>query len=727
MTTEHKSPDLEAHSLVSQVINTWRSGNDPNAQAVLDQHPHLCDHESLVLDLAYEEYCLRREAGERVVLSTYCDRFPTVHKSLRILLATHECFDEASDLENKPADVPWPETETRFLGFYLIREIGRGAFARVYLATEPSLGDRLVVVKIARHGGGEAETLGRLTHRNIVPVYSVQEDEATHLTAICMPYLGRGTLLKAIDEAYETDVKEHRVKEHRARLFIDVGKRDAILDAIPEAYTRRDPLLEQASLTDGTVFIIAQLADALAHAHDAGICHRDLKPSNILLAPSGCPLLLDFNLSSDQRLQRTLVGGTFPYMPPEQLRGVLVDDCAEAILGDPRSDVFSLGVILYELLTGRLPFGDQRINEPANVGAFRIMAKQEEGCEPLATLNPAVGPDLVEIVGKCLQLEPENRYQTAQELASHLRSYLTRAARLKRWAHRRRFLIASAAAGFGLVAAAAGAELAMRPPYAQRRYQAGIRAFQNGELAQAIECFSDAHQARPNAYQPLFARGQTLVDMGQFDEAATELKRVYSLAPQGITAAWAGYAFQRCSLLIPATYYYSQALNEHGHETTAVLNNLGHVFRNRENFKSAAIDYLTRATRLNPKCQAAYLNRAYVYNRYGENVADDGTPYWKLAVTDAKFAATLGPHKAQTSYLLAMVHWAHNDTPQKDEIILDNLRQAIDHGYDRNALQNGSGLDEYSKRVMDYHQDVVPTPLGSPLVAPPHSFPPLSS
>ncbi len=720
MTTKNKSSNLAPRSLVSQVINTWRSGNAPNAQAVLDRHPHLCNHDSLVLDLAYEEYCLRREAGERVVLSTYCERFPTVHKSLRILLATHECFEEVTDIGQEPTEVPWPETETLFLGFYLIREIGRGAFARVYLATEPSLGDRLVVVKISRRGGGEAETLGRLSHRNIVPVYSVQEDETTHLTAICMPYLGRGTLLKAIDVAYGTDTTLRR-----ADLFIAIGQRDSILDAIPDAYTRHDPLLENASLADGAVYIIALLADALAHAHDAGICHRDLKPSNILLAPSGCPLLLDFNLSSDERLQRSLVGGTFPYMPPEQLRGVLVDDCEEAGLGEPRSDIFSLGVILYELLTGRLPFGDQRVGEPVNVAAFRIMAKQEEGSEALTTLVPDIDPHVAEIVEKCLQLEPENRYQTARELAADLRGRLTHAARLQRWTHRRRFLLAAAAAGASLIAAAAGTGLALRTPYAQRRYQAGIRAFQNGELAQAVECFSDANQDRPNAFEPLFARGQVLVAMGEFREAAAELEHVYSLAPQGITAAWAGYAFQKCHARIPSAYYYSQAIDEHNYETVAVLNNIGYAYRNRENFKTIAIEYLTRATKLDPRCQAAYLNRVYVYNKYGDCVDGNGTPFWKLAVDDAEFATTLEPHPAQAFVLLAIVHWMHNDTSEKESLILHSLRQAIDHGCDRNTLLDGSGLDKYSKQVMDYHPDVAPVPKGEDFIAPPHSFPPL--
>ena len=85
---------------------------------------------------------------------------------------------------------------------------------------------------------------------------------------------------------------------------------------------RPDPCLQQGTYVDGVVHLVAQLAEALQHTHQAGICHRDLKPSNVLLTPSGCPMLLDFNLSSDTQLEQTFVGGTLPYMAPEDLRSM---------------------------------------------------------------------------------------------------------------------------------------------------------------------------------------------------------------------------------------------------------------------------------------------------------------------------------------------------------------------------------------------------------------------
>ncbi len=125
------SPQFEAASLVSHVISTWRSGKSPDAEEILERHPRLRDQHSLVLDLAYEEYCLRREAGERVAVSTFCERFPTVCKSLRVLLAAHECTEEDPHCLDSLGEPRWPEIGTRFLGFELQQEIGRGAFARL--------------------------------------------------------------------------------------------------------------------------------------------------------------------------------------------------------------------------------------------------------------------------------------------------------------------------------------------------------------------------------------------------------------------------------------------------------------------------------------------------------------------------------------------------------------------------------------------------------------------
>ncbi len=713
------SPALEAASLVSQVISTWRSGSSPDACEILERHPDLCEQHSLVLDLAYEEYCLRREAGERVLLSTFCERFPTVRKSLRVLLAAHECTEEDAESTQSLADTSWPEIGSRFLGFQLMQEIGRGAFARVYLATEPALGNRLVVVKVSPWGGCEAETLGRLTHRNIVPVYSVQQDESSHLTAVCMPYLGRSTLLNVLDAA-----STNEVSPRHAEMICDVARRDAILDAIPATYTEPDRYLQRTTFVDGIVHIAAQLADALAHAHDAGICHRDLKPSNILLAPAGCPLLLDFNLSSDERLQRTLVGGTLPYMPPEQLRSVVTEELEEESLGDPRSDIFSMGVILYELLASRLPFGDQSPSEEAAVSAARILDQQKAGCEPLSAINQLVDPQLALLVHQCLQLQPEHRIQSAQELASLLRARLTRAARLRHWASRRKFLLATSTAGLGIFAASIGLGLASRPPYAVRRYLAGVRACEANDFQQAVQCFTDAHNAEPDAYQPLFARGQALVALGKYQDATQDMEEVHEKAPDGLTAAWFAYSAQLSGDTIPPIHYYCQALQEYGYETPAILNNLAYAHRLR-GFNPDAIDCLTRAVELDPNCQEAYLNRATIYSEYSREFAPDGRSYREMAIEDAEQAVKLHPDSSLAHYMAAKLHFMHNHSSDRDEKILSHLHRALDCGFDRDQLLHRSGFDSrYTDPLADYAVNVRPVPTQRRLLAPPNSFRP---
>jgi hypothetical protein len=159
-------------------------------------------------------------------------------------LAIHECDAEdaslAADLDVE--QVQWPAVGTEFLGFQLLRELGRGAFAHVYLARQPALGNRLVVVKVAQYGSGEAETLGRLGHRNIVPVYSVSEDPATHVTAVCMPYLGSATLLDVLDVGFAED----RPPE-RARFIQNIAIQEALPQVVPDIYSGPDACLQHGT------------------------------------------------------------------------------------------------------------------------------------------------------------------------------------------------------------------------------------------------------------------------------------------------------------------------------------------------------------------------------------------------------------------------------------------------------------------------------------------------
>jgi len=166
-----------------------------------------------------------------------------------------------------------------------------------------------------------------------------------------------------------------------------------------------------------------QLAEGLHAAHAEGIVHRDLKPSNVLLAWSGQPMLLDFNLSTDVAIENFRVGGTLAYMAPEQIEALQHDPFAAAANLDPRADIYSLGVLLFELLTGRLPA------QPADADHLPLDAYQpwlecKSAAAPRLDNTCPIDPRLSSIVLKCLAPRSSDRYATAAALASDLANLL---------------------------------------------------------------------------------------------------------------------------------------------------------------------------------------------------------------------------------------------------------------------------------------------------------------
>ena len=170
------------------------------------------------------------------------------------------------------------------------------------------------------------------------------------------------------------------------------------------------------SYTDAVSWIGAQLADGLAHAHGLGVVHNDLKPANVLLTDAGQPMLLDFGVADDLA-HRTLtrsIGGTLAYMSPEHIESTrtLVP------VTDPRSDIYGLGLVLFEMLTGRhafsLPTGLEDDEVP------RMLAERRVGPPQIRPLNPAVSPGLESVIRKCLAFDPSQRYQSAADLREDL-------------------------------------------------------------------------------------------------------------------------------------------------------------------------------------------------------------------------------------------------------------------------------------------------------------------
>jgi tetratricopeptide (TPR) repeat protein len=360
--------------------------------------------------LLLEEFCLRVEAGEQPDPVEYEARFPEVADQVRTLLDIHRLIDEVPLTQTflgEPADSLLPEAGQTIGGFHLVEELGRGTFARVFRAAERQLGDRPVALKVARVGSREPQTLARLQHTHIVPIYSYQSDRATGLHLLCMPYFGRVTLAQILAAP---GIKAARTG---AELVAALEQLEPSKEAGDRTAAGRKALAGRP-FARAIAWWGARLAEALQHAHDRGILHRDIKPTNVLVTGDGMPMLLDFNLAQRTYLDTADVepaklGGTLDYMAPEHLEAV-----AERVDGrvDNRADVYSLGVVLFE-----------------------------------AALDA--------VVRRCLAPDPSNRYASAAELATDLQAVADdgplrfarepQPSRTLRWLRRNRLRFAMAA------------------------------------------------------------------------------------------------------------------------------------------------------------------------------------------------------------------------------------------------------------------------------------------
>jgi serine/threonine protein kinase len=363
----------------------------------------------------------------------------------------------------------FPTVGNQFLGFHLIAELGRGASGRVYLARQGDLADRQVALKVTAAEFDEPLALAQLQHTNVVPIHSAHR--AGPLCALCMPYFGPTTLGDVIrgltdfpgvpnsgrdllgtlydrrsepprsaQRPAEADSDTTRPNRHRPSVHAGPAADPPPPPISASKATSILKMLESLEFVDACLWIGSRLADGLAHAHDRGILHLDLKPANVLLTDEGQPMLLDFNMARDtkRRTNDDAVGGTFPYMAPEHLEAFAGDKVGV----DGRADIFSLGVILYELLTRRRPY-------PAAAGrpTDELIAARRAGPPLLRPLNRAVTPAVESIIHKCLAPDPARRYQAAQELSDDLRLQLAHQPlryapepsfreRAKKWVHR---------------------------------------------------------------------------------------------------------------------------------------------------------------------------------------------------------------------------------------------------------------------------------------------------
>jgi tetratricopeptide (TPR) repeat protein len=439
-------PPLPLAALLDDQRRCWQGGAAPPVEEYLARHPGLADDADAVLDLIFQEIILREQRGEVPQLEEYLRRFPRLADTLRLQFSVDRALWEASagaatpsphgsapDTLPLPGELPGGAAPS-FDGYEILGPLGRGGMGVVYKAWHLPL-RRVVALKVLRGAAdagpqevarfrAEAEAVARLQHPNIVQVHEVGGPPSR-------PYL--------------------------ALEYVEGGSLAGRLDGTPW------PAHPAAELVEA-------LARAVHHAHERGIVHRDLKPANVLLQArgsepggSGIPKIADFGLA------KLLVGGggsltgsgqilgTPSYMAPEQAAG-------RSRQVGPAADVYALGAILYELMTGRPPFKGETPQETL------LQVLTEEPVPP-SRLRPKTPRDLETICLHCLHKDARRRYGSAAALADDLRRFqagepvharpVGPLGRLGRWARRNRAVAGLLLAVILLLAAGSGTSTAL--------------------------------------------------------------------------------------------------------------------------------------------------------------------------------------------------------------------------------------------------------------------------
>ncbi len=447
----------------------WLAGDRVPVEDLLDQNPRLLADAERALELVYSEVLFREELGEAAEVEEYARRFPAFAEGLAALFDVHRALESGLLLDLTAANTPdgwtaWdgepapPGPRPVVAGYEIVEELGRGGMGVVYRARHVGL-NRQVALKMilaGSHAGAaqiarfhaEAEAVARLQHPNIVQIHDVGEQDGR-------PFLSLE--------------------------LIEGGSLAQYTDGLPQT-------------PDRAVSWARTLAEAVEAAHRAGIIHRDLKPSNILLANDGTLKITDFGLAktlgAEAGVTRTdSVMGSPSYMAPEQADG------RSKHVG-PAADIYALGAILYELLTGRPPFKGATALETL---------EQVKSIEPVwpGRLQPGLARDLETICLKCLEKEPARRYATAGALADELNRFLRhepilarpigRLERLARWSRHNPALAGSLGLVAVLILVLTGGSIsaAMGLKRAASRLRAE-RDLANGHAARAQRAENDA-------------------------------------------------------------------------------------------------------------------------------------------------------------------------------------------------------------------------------------------
>jgi eukaryotic-like serine/threonine-protein kinase len=367
-------------------------------------------------DLVLEEIQIRRSSGESPQLADYGDRFPHLRGIIDEFLGRPSPSRATHALSKPPAFQPGVTVDD----FQIVRTLGQGAFASVYLARQLSI-QRLVALKVSQRGSDEPLALSQLDHANVVRLYDQRRISMPDAILLYMQYVPGGTLSDVIKATSNSTADELRGKSL-------LGTVDAALltagQQLPENSSEREQL---ASLDWPRVvaWLGIQLAEGLAAAHERGIMHRDVKPANILLSAEGVPKLADFNVSFGGTVggagAAVHFGGSLAYMSPEQLR--VADPRAEGRAEDldGRSDLYSLAIVLWETWNGHRPFQPSDMFDSWTNALEQQAAMRREQPKVFRPSNSAAARVLEKALRQTLSEDREQRPRNGKELAGRLR------------------------------------------------------------------------------------------------------------------------------------------------------------------------------------------------------------------------------------------------------------------------------------------------------------------
>ncbi len=446
---------------LSAVLSEFTAAWNPENATLLGAYLERLDPADFsgAIELIYRDYCLAAAAGQKPDRRQYIRGFPRYAAALDRLLGFHEACSSSLLLkcgESAASDRDLPAAGDQVGPYFLRRELGRGSFSRVFLAEEVDLERRLVVVKVATRPTQEPWLLARVRHTHIVEIvaHALVGEGGLHL--ICMPFAGGATL-------HDVLAARRGLSVSGQDLLVDLDSIAASEFAAAENMSPAREILARSTYDQAIAWIGARLADALDFALAREVVHGDIKASNILLSADGNPKLLDFNLASDSSGLRhsNEIGGTLAYMAPERLRALAaqagssgdslggagssrssvghgrvpgssaIGVNAEPDLAAHRADIYSLGTVILEAITGRLPDRTplpSASDEGEGAVSFALMAAAANRFRPARLLirdaeaagGRAIPAGLRAILERALDPDPAKRYGRGRELAEDL-------------------------------------------------------------------------------------------------------------------------------------------------------------------------------------------------------------------------------------------------------------------------------------------------------------------